>query len=66
VDVPQVGAINTAALDVEVFWDIQRKHTSFSSEPANGRPYYINEQAPREYHDDSRYTTPAGLNLIMR
>jgi Protein of unknown function (DUF1329) len=66
VDVPQVGAINTAALDVEVFWDIQRKHASFASEPANGRPYYINEQAPHEYHDDSRYTTPAGLNLIMR
>jgi hypothetical protein len=66
VDVPQVGAINTAALDVEVFWDIQRKHASYSSEPANGHPYYINEQAPREYHDDARYTTPAGLNLIMR
>lgn len=66
VEVPNIGAINTAALDVEVFWDIQRKHASFSSEPANGSPYYINEQAPHEYHDDSRYTTPAGLNLIMR
>jgi Protein of unknown function (DUF1329) len=66
VDVPQVGTINTAALDVEVYWDIQRHHASFSSEPANGRPYYINEQAPHEYKDDSRYTTPAGLNLIMR
>jgi len=66
VEVPQVGAINTAALDVEVFWDIQRKHASYSSEPANGRPYYINEQAPPEYRDDARYTTPAGLNLIMR
>jgi hypothetical protein len=66
VEVPQVGVINTAALDVEVFWDIQRKHLSYSSEPANGRPYYINEQAPAEYRDDARYTTPAGLNLIMR
>jgi hypothetical protein len=66
VDVPQVGAINTAALDVEVFWDLQRHHASFSSEPYNGRPYYINQQAPHEYHDDARYTTPAGLNLIMR
>ena len=66
VDVPLVGAINTAALDVEVFWDIQHKHASYSSEPANGRPYYINEQAPPEYRDDARYTTPAGLNLIMR
>jgi hypothetical protein len=49
-----------------VYWDIQRHHASFSSEPANGRPYYVNEQAPHEYKDDSRYTTPAGLNLIMR
>ena len=66
VDVPQVGAINTAALDVEVFWDIKRKHASFASEPTLGRPYYINEQAPQEYNDDARYTRPAGLNLIMR
>ncbi len=66
VEVPQVGAINTAALDVEVFWDIQSKHASFASEPANGRPYYINQQAPKEYKDDARFTTPAGLNLIMR
>jgi len=66
VDVPQVGMVNTATLDVEVFWDIQRKHASFSSEPALGHPYYINQQAPREYRDDARYTTPAGLNMIMR
>ena len=65
-EVPEVGPINTAALDVEVFWDIKRKHASFASEPADGRPYYINGQAPAEYHDDSRFTTPAGLNLIMR
>jgi hypothetical protein len=66
VDVPQIGPINTAALDVEVFWDIQRKHASYASEPANGRRYYINGQAPPEYDDDTRYTTPAGLNMIMR
>jgi hypothetical protein len=66
VEVPQVGTINTAALDVEVLWDIQRKHATYSSEPANGRPYYINGQAPLEYRDDTRYTTPGGLNLIMR
>ncbi len=55
---PGVGAVNTAALDVEVFWDILRKHASFASEPANRRPYYINQQAPKEYKDDARYTTP--------
>jgi hypothetical protein len=41
---------NPRTLDVEVFWDIQRKHLSYSSEPANGRPYYINEQAPAEHN----------------
>ena len=66
VDVPGVGPVNTAALDVESYWDIQNHHASFASEPTMGRPYYINEQAPKEYNDDARYTTAAGLNLIMR
>ena len=66
VDVPGVGPVDTAALDVEVWWDIQRNHATFVSEPAQGRTYYINAQAPKEYRDDARYTTPAGLNLIMR
>jgi hypothetical protein len=51
---------------VEVFWDLQHKHASFASEPANGRPAYVNEQAPKRYNDDSHYATPSGLNLIMR
>jgi Protein of unknown function (DUF1329) len=66
VDVPGVGVVDTAALDVEVWWDIQRNHATFVSEPAQGHAYYINGQAPKEYHDDNRYATPAGLNLIMR
>ena len=66
VEVPQVGVVNTAALDIEVLWDVQSKHASFSTEPAPGRPYYVNQQAPKEYNDDPRYTTAAGLNLIMR
>ena len=61
-----MGPVDTAALDVEVWWDIQRNHTTFVSEPAQGRAHYINRQAPKEYQDDARYTTPAGLNLIMR
>jgi hypothetical protein len=66
VNVPGVGIVNTGALDIEVFWDLQHDHASFASEPTMGRAYYINEQAPNEYKDDARYTTPAGLNLIMR
>jgi Protein of unknown function (DUF1329) len=66
VDVPAVGSVDTAALDVEVFWDLQHQHASFASEPTMGRPAYVNEEAPAKYNDDARYTTPAGLNLIMR
>jgi hypothetical protein len=46
--------------------DRKPSRATFASEPTLGRPYYINENAPKEYNDDSRYTTPAGLNLIMR
>jgi len=66
VNVPNVGPVNTGALDIESYWDIQKHHASVASEPALGKPYYINSQAPKEYLDDARYTTPAGLNLIMR
>ncbi len=66
IDVPGVGPVDTAALDVETYWDIQNHHGSFAAEPANGRPGYVNAQAPKEYNDDARYTTAAGLNLIMR
>ena len=66
VEIPEVGIVNTAPFENEIFWDIQSNHASFNIDPSLGRPYYVNEQAPREYHDDTRYTTPAGLNMIMR
>ena len=66
VDVPGVGPVNTAALDVESYWDVQNHHASFAAEPVNGRPAYVNQLAPKEYNDDARYTTATGLNLIRR
>jgi hypothetical protein len=66
IDVPGVGPINTAALDVEAYWDVIHQHASFASEPYMGHPAYVNGQAPKEYNDLARYTTAAGLNLIMR
>jgi hypothetical protein len=30
------------------------------------RPFYVNEQAPKEYNDVTRFTTSSGLNEIMR
>jgi hypothetical protein len=66
IDVPGAGPVNTAALDIEVYWDLKNNHASFASEPYMDHPAYTNEQAPKEYNDDARYTTAAGLNLIMR
>ena len=66
VEVPGVGPVNTAASDVEELWDIRNNHASIGAEPSPGRPFYANEQAPREFNDLPRYTTPSGLNLIMR
>jgi hypothetical protein len=66
VDVPGVGPVNTAASDVEELWDIQNNHASIGAEPTPGRPFYVNKQAPKEFDDLPRFTTPAGLNLIMR
>jgi len=64
VEVPGIGPVNTPGVDVELIWDVRRNHASASGESA--RAVYVNEQAPAEFQDLARYTTPAGLNLIMR
>ena len=64
VQVPGIGPVNTPGVDVELIWDIQRNHASAGGESA--KSVYVNERAPAEFQDLSRYTTPAGLNLIMR
>jgi hypothetical protein len=66
INVPGIGPVNTAAADVEELWDIKNQHSSIGAEPSPGHPFYVNEQAPKEFDDMGRYTTPAGLNLIMR
>jgi Protein of unknown function (DUF1329) len=64
VDVPGVGPVVTPGVDVELIWDIQRNHATAGGESAG--TVYVNEQASAEFQDIARYTTPAGLNLIMR
>jgi hypothetical protein len=64
VDAPGIGPVVTPGVDVELIWDIQRNHASAGGESAGS--VYVNEQAPAEFQDVPRYTTPAGLNLIMR
>jgi len=65
-EVPGIGPVNTSGSQVEAFWDIQNKHSTFFSDPALNRPFYLNQQAPQEYNDVTRYTMPSGLNEIMK
>ena len=65
-NVPQVGPVNVTGSQVEAFWDIQNKHATFFSDPAHGRPFYVNDQSPQAYDDVREYTTARGLDQIMR
>ena len=64
VDVPGSGPQNVAGGDLEIIWNLQDHHATWAAE--NSQTLAANENAPREFHDLERYTTPAGLNLIMR
>jgi hypothetical protein len=66
VDAPGIGPVNATGADVEIFWNLQQNHATFTVEPAGDGRHYINQQAPKEYDDVPRYSTPSGLNLIMR
>jgi hypothetical protein len=65
-EVPNVGVVDASTQMIYSFWDVQNSHATFFIEPADNRPYYLNEQAPKDYFDLRRYTEPSGLNLIMR
>lgn len=65
-EVPGIGPVNVNGSMVWAFWDVQHQHATFFIEPSNGHDFYVNEQAPQEFFDLTRYTSPAGLNLIMR
>jgi hypothetical protein len=66
VNAPGIGPVNATGSDVEAFWNLQQNHATFTVEPFGDGQHYINEQAPKEYDDVPRYSTPSGLNLIMR
>ena len=64
VNIPGVGPVVIPGADVQLIWDIQHNHASAAGESAES--IYVNEQAPAEFQDVARYTTPAGLSIIMR
>lgn len=65
--VPQLGLQSSAGAQVSHFWNIQADHATFSG-PNDGHGYnvIINDDVPKQYLDLERYTTPGGLNEIMR
>jgi hypothetical protein len=67
IDVPGIGPVDASGSLIYAFWDLQNNHASFIGDPTDhSYPVYINDQVPKGYLDIPRYSTPAGLNLIMR
>ncbi len=64
IDVPGIGPQNGAEGDLETVWNLKDHHATWGAE--NPTTLQANENAPKEFQDLERYTTPAGLNLIMR
>ncbi len=64
IDVPGIGPQNVPGADMEEIWDVRNNHATFATE--NPKTLVANENAPAEYRDIPRFTTPPGLNLIMR
>jgi len=66
VDVPRIGRVVTNSVATAA-WDVQNDHASyFSSIDKEGHDALFNESAPADYHDITRYSTPAGLMQLMR
>jgi hypothetical protein len=63
-EVPGIGPQNVPGGDMEEIWDIQNNHATWAAELA--KTLVANANASREFQDLQRFTTPAGLNLIMR
>jgi hypothetical protein len=67
IEVPRIGPQNSSGAQYSHYWDVQSNHATFSG-PADGHGYnvIINDDVPKQYLDLERYTTPGGLNEIMR
>ena len=66
-EVPGVGLVNNAGSMSEQVLDLQNAHATYdTSFDDQGHTVYINQQAPKEYEDQRKYSTPGGLSEIMR
>ncbi|HVA68436.1 MAG TPA: DUF1329 domain-containing protein [Candidatus Binataceae bacterium] len=67
INVPGSGPQNSSGAQYSHYWDLQNHHATFSG-PNDGHGYdvLINDEAPKQYEDIGRYTTPGGLSEVMR
>ncbi len=67
INVPGSGPQNSSGAQYSHYWDLQNHHATFSG-PNDGHGYdvLINDEAPKQYEDLGRYTTPGGLSEVMR
>ncbi len=65
-EVPGVGVQNVNGTALQHVWDLRNQHASYFSSIGNGQGFLVNEQVPKEFQDVARYSTPGGLNQIMR
>ena len=65
-DIPGIGPQDSSNSMIYGIWDIETNHATIFAEPGDAQPFYVNQQAPQQFTDLERYTTPEGLNLIMR
>jgi hypothetical protein len=65
-DIPGIGPQDASNSMVYGIWDVQTNHATVFAEPGDDQPFYVNDQAPKDFSDLERYTTSNGLNMIMR
>jgi uncharacterized protein DUF1329 len=65
-DIPGIGPQDSSNSMVYGIWDVQTHHATVFAEPGDDQPFYVNDEAPKDFTDLERYTTPNGLNMIMR
>jgi len=66
VEAPGIGPVNANGSDVEIFWDLAQTPFDLHGR-ADGEWQALHQRTgPKEFDDVSRYSTPSGLNLIMR
>ena len=64
--IPRIGPQNSSGAQYSHFWNLQDKHATFSGPAGAHVTVLVNDAAPKEYENIEKYTTPGGLNQIMR